>query len=873
LQQRPTLYLIDGHSYIYRAFYAIRNLSTSKGFPSNAIYGFTKMLIKIVREKKPEYMAIAFDTKGPTHRHKEYEEYKANRPAMPDTLIPQIPYIHRVVEGFRIPILMREGYEADDLIGTLASWGERQGLQVMIVSGDKDMLQLVTPHVMVYDTMKERVFDKSHVQEKFGVGPEGVVEVMGLMGDASDNIPGVPGIGEKTAIRLISEYQTIDNLLAHLDQIKKPKLREMLEVYGDQAQLSRKLATIQRDCPIECGLDDLKFTEADSDELSSIFQELEFTHLHKEFSRRPSTPMDPSTFSLFKDEASLNKFLQRTIEFKSLVLSWLTLEPGKPMVSEITGVFLYIPGKEGGYLPIPKDSEKKKVLLDRLRPVFEARGLEKIGHNLKEGVILFKRLGISIEPLGFDSMVAAYLINPGRSDYSLEALSLNVLGEGWKEEGREDVEEGEKSSLRAFRVWQLFQKLRPELEEMDLISLFSDIEMPLISVLGRMEMHGFKLDSPFLMEMSKELDIQLQGLIEKIYRLAGEKFNINSPKQLQEILFNKLNLTPIKKTKTGFSTNEAVLTQLAFQHELPAEIINYRQLSKLKSTYVDALPQLVHPETGRLHTSLHQTVAATGRLSSSDPNLQNIPIRTEIGRRIREAFIVEKGNVLLSADYNQIELRILAHMSKDQELVQAFRAGEDIHLRTAMEIFSLPANAITGEMRRSAKTVNFGIIYGQGPYGLASQIGVSQQEAKRYIDRYFALYSGVKAFMDKTIKDARENNFVTTLFKRRRYISDLQAQNNAARGFGERIAINTPIQGTAADLIKIAMIQIDRCLMEESLATKMILQVHDELLFEVPESEVGRVQHLVRKEMEGVFPLDVPLKVDLGMGKNWAEAH
>jgi DNA polymerase-1 len=613
--------------------------------------------------------------------------------------------------------------------------------------------------------------------------------------------------------------------------------------------------------------------ESDGAALFALFQELEFTSLLKEFSSKSSPEKTPPVFQRLQDPTSLNRFLDRLRQRGCFVLSLETGGPALPMESDLLGLALLVPEGEGGYIPLNRNRKEREQFLETLHPILEEKTIEKKGHDLKGAVVLFNRLGINLQGLAFDTMIAAYLINPGRSDYTLETLSLELLGKELVGDTPMERPEGEGAYLRSVQTLQLVQHLKSQLSAHGLESLFIEMEMPLIPVLARMEMNGFKLDVSFLEGMSKEFERQLQGLMERIYQLAGEEFNINSPKQLQEILFRKLNLTPIKKTKTGYSTDEGVLIQLSLQHELPAEILNYRQLTKLKSTYVDALPRLVHPRTGRLHTSLNQTVAATGRLSSSDPNLQNIPIRTDVGRRIREAFIVEEGNLLLSADYNQIELRILAHMSGDERLVEAFRNGEDIHLRTAVEIFGLPSAVITSEMRRAAKTVNFGIIYGVSPYGLAAQLGVSQSEAKKYIDNYFVHYAGVKEFINRTIEEARKNGFVTTFFNRRRSVADLQSQEVATRGFGERIAINTPIQGSAADLIKLAMIRIDQKLRESALSTMMILQIHDELLFEVPEQEMEQVKALVCEAMEGIYPLKVPLKVDLGTGRNWAEAH
>ncbi len=739
---QKSFYIIDGSSYIFRAYFGIRELSNSNGLPTNAVYGFIKMIQKIVNEKTPDYLAIAFDTKGPTFRHTAYTEYKAHRPTMPDQLSVQIPYIHRAVEAYGIFSIFREEYEADDIIGTLAKKGEAGELNVTIVSGDKDMFQLISPGITVYDTMKEKCFTEADVQARFGVPPSQLIEIMGLMGDTADNIPGVFGVGEKTAIDLIGQWGTIENLLSNLDQVKRPKLRASLENEKEMARLSRSLATIDTNCPIDFNLEMYKIAPPNMDTLIPLLEELEFSSLLKEIKQND----------------------------------------------------------------------------DRF-PI-EALGNDK---------------NTTATP---EMMIADYLLNPTKRDHSatenMEQLSLLLAKKG-------------------------------------LSSLYFDIEIPLMAVLLEIEQAGVKIDVSLLKAMSSDLEQTLTELTKKIYALAGREFNINSPKQLGVILFDELHLPPLRKTKTGYSTDEEVLTHLAVQHELPAEILNYRQGAKLKSTYVDVLPTLVDTNH-RVHTKLNQTVTATGRLSSTDPNLQNIPVVGEWGRRIRQAFIVEQGCLLLTADYNQIELRILAHLSQDSALINAFKTGEDIHLKTASEIFSLPKEVITKEMRRVGKTVNFGIVYGISPFGLAANLGISQKEAKRYIDLYFAHYLGVKEFIGKTIQESTQRGYVTTLCNRRRDIPELSNTNRKVREMGERLAVNTPIQGSAADIIKLAMISISKWMKERDVKSQMILQVHDELLFEVPEGEIVFMQEKVALFMESAMPLSVPLKVDLGVGTNWWEA-
>lgn len=867
----PELYLIDGSSYIYRAYFAIRGLSTSKGLPTNAIYGFTNMLIKILKEKAPQLLAIAFDPKGPTKRHEAYEAYKAQRPAMPDALSVQIPYIHRIVEVFRIPILLKGGYEADDVIGTVARKAERDGYEVIIVTGDKDMLQLVTPRIRVYDPMKDKLYGEPEVIERFGVPPSRIVEIMALMGDSIDNIPGVSGIGEKTAKDLISTFGTVENLLGHLDEVKKPKLRSLLEEQADNARLSRELALILKDLPVEISYDDLRLSEPDYQKMTELFRELEFSSLLKALA--PSRlQADGENYQTITRETELIPLL-KTIADSGRFSIYIEGDSPDSMTSEITGIALSVKEKEAWYLPVTNKNFPAGLTLDQLKghlgPYLENQGVQKYSHDIKRHLILLRRSGLKPEGFVFDTMIASYLLNPGRADHGMESIALEYLQSSM-------ITEKEPPGLflcqRADFIGRLVETLGKRLLKTGVMELFTDIEIPLAGILADMEMAGVKVDRDILEGLSKEMDRDMTGICQRIYAIAGEEFNINSPKQLAVILFDKLGLKPVKRTKTGYSTDEGVLTELALRHELPAEILAYRQLAKLKSTYVDALLGLIHPATGRVHTSFSQAVTATGRLSSRNPNLQNIPIRTEMGQRIREAFVAEAGGVLLSADYSQIELRILAHMSGDEVLIAAFQRGEDIHTRTAAEIFGLSPEEITPEMRRRAKAVNFGIVYGISPFGLASDLGISQQEAKEYIDNYFAQHRGVKAFIEKTLEKAMEEGYVTTLLRRRRYLPELASSDNSIRQFGERIAINTPVQGSAADLIKLAMINIHRRIQSEGLKGRMILQVHDELLLEVPSEELDTMQRLVVAEMEEVIPLAVPLKVDTGVGKNWREA-
>lgn len=883
------LFIIDGNSYIYRAFYAVRGLSTSSGLPTNAVFGFANMLLKVIKEKTPDYFAVAFDPKGPTRRHSEFADYKAHRPPMPRDLVPQIPYIHRLVQAFRIPVFVIEGQEADDVIATIATQARGMGMEVTIVTGDKDILQLVGPGITVYDTLKEKTYGPKEVEERFGVPPEQMVEIIGLMGDQTDNIPGVPGIGEKTAQALIKQYGTIENVLAHAAEISKPRLRQSLLEFSSLARQSRELALLHKDVPIDLNFDSLRLKQPDNAELLSLFRELEFTSLLKIVAPEPSAAGEYRTVLKEEEFRDLVRLLEASAEF-SLDTETTSIDP---MRAELVGISVAIEPHRAWYIPIghsypdaPSQLDQEMVL-SGLKPVLENPGIRKIGQNMKYDLLVLRRYGIRIAGAYFDTMIASYVLNPNKPSHSLDALALeylnykvttfsDVTGTGKKQISfaAVDIETATRySGEDADIALRLKRELELRLRDHGLERLFYDMEMPLMEVLVEIEQTGVKIDAVFLATVGKRLEAEIEKAAQIIYELAGQEFNINSPKQLGEILFGKLGLSPTKRTKTGFSTNVEVLEELSRIHPLPAEILNYRTLVKLKSTYVDALPAMINPNTGRLHTTFNQAVTATGRLSSSEPNLQNIPIRTEAGREIRKAFIAEQGSRIISADYSQIELRILAHLSKDPGLVRTFQEDEDVHTRTASEIFGLPEDEITPEMRRKAKAVNFGIIYGISAFGLAQNIGVSNTEAKRYIESYFSRYPKVREFIDRTIEEAKTRGYVTTLFGRRRFIPELSSNVASVRSFGERTAVNTPIQGTAADIIKLAMIRIHRRLKEEALKTKMILQVHDELVFEAPEEEIERAKVIIKEGMEGVAELSVPIRVDIGVGMNWDEAH
>jgi DNA polymerase-1 len=887
-----TVYLIDGNSYAYRAFYAIKELSTTRGFSTNAIYGFINMLLKIIREKKPDGVVVSFDSPAPTKRHAIFEEYKAHRPATPHGLVEQMPHIKRLISAFHIKIFELPGYEADDIIGTVAKRLSSEGKSVFIVTADKDMLQLVGRDIKIYDPMKDKFFDEEYIKDKFGVGPERVTEFMALTGDTVDNIPGIKGIGEKTAKELLSGVSSIEELLGNTNLIKKEKLRRLIAENTDMVKLSQTLATIDTSVPLDFQLEEIRLKEPDWPLLLSLFREFEFSSLMK------LIPANIFRESAYETVFSPNRLqeIAEIIESATIKEFSFSIEPsvkggGTARISNsIVGLALTLDKDSPFYIPLSHaytgaiSQIGREDMVKILSPVFEDEKISKIGHNLKYDTLILKGQGISLKGTLFDTMIASYLINPSKQGYTLEEVTIEYLSKKkrtlteviGKRSSFAEVPIDEAASYAADAVTIIFELkeiLFNKLKEENLMGVYSNIEMPLIQVLADMEEAGVKVDTERLSHIAKELERELDGIQRRIYFLAGEEFNINSPKQLSRVLFQSLGFQPTKKTKTGFSTELSVLEELAASHELPREVLNYRSLNKLKTTYVDALPQLVNPKTGRIHTSFNQTTTATGRLSSSDPNLQNIPIRGDWGRRIRETIIAEEGNILLSADYSQVELRILAHLSQDEGLLDAFKNDIDIHTRTASELFGFPIDKVTSEMRRIAKTVNFGVIYGISPFGLSETLSISREDAKKYIEQYFVRHPGVKRYIDETLAGAKSKGYVVTLFGRRRSIPELKNQNSTVRQQGERLAINSPIQGTAADIIKIAMIQILRDFRDRCLKARMILQVHDELLFELPLQEYETVRSIVRGKMEKAAELSVPIRVDIGHGNNWAEAH
>jgi len=836
------LFLIDATAFCYRAYYALSGMSTVSGQPTNAVYGFLNILNKILKEQKPDYLVCCFDISRDTFRLQKFAQYKMQRPPMPDGLSSQIPIIKEIVAAYGISIFEKKGFEADDIIAELARKAAAKKLRVTIVSSDKDILQLVNSRVSVFNPYKDSgvLYDEKKVAEVFGVSPEMTADVIALMGDDADNIPGVPGIGEKTAEKLILEFGSLEKLLKNIAKVNPEKIKNAISGNIERIKLNKELITLNEKVGIVLNLKKVKFDNPDYKRLSGIFKRLEFKSLLKEL---PDTGED--AFEVKLDNLNSG-------ELKGLL-------KGSPELA------LYGDNKEGLFFSIGDKIFNAESAAGELDALISDNRIKKTGFDLKKlKVALFKQ-GLVLNGLDFDVMIAAYLLNPSRSSYALIDLALENLGEFFREEKLE-----EKNALSL--VVKLKPVLKKALEEKGLFGLFTDLEMPLVSVLAEMEQEGIKLDLQLLKELSRDIEKKLIKLIADIYESSGTQFNINSPKQLGQVLFEKLSLPVIKKTKTGPSTDEEVLRRLSQKHALPALLLEYRQLTKLKNTYVDALPKLVSPETGRVHTSFNQTGTETGRLSSSNPNLQNIPIKTDIGSRIRQAIIASgKDNCLLSCDYSQIELRVLAHLCGDKTLVEAFHSNQDIHRLTASLIYNISESEVVDNMREVAKRVNFGIVYGQSSYGLSKDLGIPVMQAQDFIDAYFLRYPKVREFIDSQIHKARSEGFVTTLMGRRRYIPEINSKNMGIRQFAERQAVNTPIQGTASDLIKMAMVKIAEQIKKSGLKSKMILQIHDELVFDLPIEELDVLSRMVKEEMEQVRKLDVPIKIDMKKGKNWLD--
>jgi DNA polymerase-1 len=874
-KNRKTLFLIDGMSQIFRAFYGLPPLSTSKGVPTNATRGFTSMLRKVIQTYRPDYIGVAFDMAGPTFRHESFADYKKDRPDMPEDLVAQLPYIRQVCAVLRVPILQSEKFEADDIIGTLARQAEQQGLDVVIVSQDKDMFQLVGDQIRTLRATRdggEVVCDASKVEELMGLPPEKIIDYLGLCGDSVDNIPGAPGIGEKGAKKLLAEFGSLEALLEQWDKVPNRRYSTSLRDNREIILKSQELASIRTDVPVELNLEELQLDPPDRQAAIALFKELEFNTLIKEFEGQAAADQPkemamagvvaavPVSYPALKTVEEVRQWIQKARDGKTIALA-VAQESANLWGGSVSGIGI---GGEHCGAVLVEIGQGDFLERSGLAALLGDATIQKQIHDSKLAKLILERWAdVRLEGVCDDTLLMSYLLDANEGNHSLERIVRRTMDQ--------DLPAG--AAAAADFTCRLAPLLKRQIEVLGLQEVYESIELPLAAVLARVEQNGMRVDEKVLGGLSTEFEFKLSELTGEIYKLAGTEFNINSPKQLGEVLFEKLNLPAGRKSKKSgqYSTAIEVLEELAESYELPRLILDYRQVAKLKSTYVDALPKLIDPHTGRIHTSLNQTVAATGRLSSTEPNLQNIPVRTELGRKIRSAFIPEENHLLLSADYSQIELRLLAHFSKDPVLMEAFQRGEDIHARTAQEIFGVPRLMQTEEHRRQAKAINFGIVYGLSAFGLARQLGISNSEAKNYIDAYFARYQGVKQFIDRTIAETRKSGEVRTLFGRLRRIPDINSRNPNLRGFSERTAVNTPLQGTAADLIKLAMIRLDRKLAAEKAQTKMILQVHDELVFEVLEGDLAALRKLVKQEMEHVCRLRVPLIVEISVGQNWRD--
>ncbi|MCT4606661.1 MAG: DNA polymerase I [Marinisporobacter sp.] len=879
--------IIDGNSLINRTFYALPELTTKDGTHTNAVYGFVNVLYRIFEDYKPDYMTVAFDKKAPTFRHKEYDAYKAGRKKMPSELAEQIPILKEVLDAFKIHRVEIEGFEADDLIGTIAKFCENENIYPFIITGDRDALQLVSDKTKVLITKKGiselEVYTEKEVLEKYSVTPKEFIDLKGLMGDKSDNIPGVPGVGEKTATKLINEFKNIENLLKNIDQVSRVKLREKLEEYASQAVLSKKLATIITDVPVEMSLEEFKMEEPDTEKLVNLFKRLEFRKLvHRvkpkgEEKENKKQQIKTNIVESIEEVKGIKEKIREDGELCFKIFSdAIDLRNDK-----IIGIHMLV-GEESFFINI----KEKVELLQELKDVFEEDDIKKYGHEIKKDRFVLKENDISLNNIYFDAGVALYLIEPTRKSYEISQLAYeyldenilseeDLLGKGKKKIGFDElpieklITYGVGFCDTVRRIKKIFIE---KLKEYDLEKLYYEIELPLIEVLADMEFEGFMVDQKKLRELGTELDEKIENLTKEIFSEAGETFNINSTKQLGQILFEKLELPPIKKTKTGYSTNVEVLEKLYNKHNIIPKIIEYRQLVKIKSTYVDGLMGVINQATQKIHSSFNQTVTATGRISSTEPNLQNIPIKLDIGRQIRKVFVpTNEDYLLLDADYSQIELRVLAHIANDEHLIEAFSKEQDIHASTASKVFDVSIDEVSSLQRSRAKAVNFGIVYGISDYGLSENLHITKKEAQKYIDEYFSQYTGVKEYMENIVIEGKEKGYVTTLLNRRRYIPELKAKNYNVRSFGERTAMNTPIQGTAADIIKIAMICVDRELKNKKLRSKLILQVHDELIIEVHKDELEEVRKILKEQMENAIDLKVSLKIDMHEGKSWYE--
>ena len=899
-QKLKKLFIIDGYAILYRAHYAlIRNpLITSYGFHTSALFGFTNQLIKIIKDENPDYLVCAFDSKEKTFRHKIYSDYKANRPEMPEELQKQIPHLWELLDGMNIPVLRKPGYEADDIIGTVTESVLDKKIQSYIVSGDKDFMQLINDKIFLYTPGKRNsapdIYDKDGVIKKWGLPPEKIIDLLALMGDSSDNVPGVAGVGVKTAVKLLKEYDNIESVLDNASKISNKRVHNGLMNGRDKAFLSKELVTIIKDVDVDTNVENFLLKSFDQEALGKKFEELEFYALLKYLAidaPEKITKKEEKNYQTILDLKALKEMVDELKNAKYVSIDLETTSVN-PMLAEIVGISVSYNKNSAFYIPILYPEKKKnnfgdndlEVALSIMKEFLENKDIRKIGQNIKYDALILYRHGVKVSNIFLDTMIAAHILNPAAKSYKLDALSIeflnynmvpieDLIGKG-KDQITMDLVPLDKISYYAAEdadiVFQLAEIFAPKLEENGQLNFFADIEMPLIDVLMKMENEGVYVDEDLLNEMSLNIGERLDLLVKEIYNIAEEEFNINSTQQLAKILFDDLKLTQIKKR----STAENVLKELVNEHELPELILSYRKLNKLKNTYIDALPASINKNTKRIHSTFNQTIAATGRLSSTGPNFQNIPIRTVDGREIRKSFIAQQKNWgIFSADYSQIELRIMAHLSEDKELCKAFKDNLDIHDRTASLIYNVPLDDVQPEMRRTAKVINFGIMYGAGPFRISQELGISRKAAQEIIKQYFIQYSGIQNYIDDTLSKARSDNYVETILGRRRYVWDVNSENALKKQAAERVAINMPIQGSAAELIKIAMIDIQKNIENDKLNSKMILQIHDELLFEYPLDEEEHLISMVKKSMENAMSLKVPIIVDYGFGKDWFEAH
>ncbi len=889
----PPIILVDGSSYLYRAFHAMPGLNNSEGQPTGAIYGVINMTRSLLKQYQPEYIAMVFDAKGKTFRNDLYEEYKANRPPMPDEMRSQVPFLYEIIEAMGLPLLVIEGVEADDVIGTLAAQAMENSADVLISTGDKDMAQLVNQHVTLVNTMDNRVTDVDGVTARFGVPADKFIDYLTLVGDTADNIPGVPKVGPKTAVKLLEEFGDLDTLMKRADEVKG-KLGENLRDSLEFLPLSRDLVTIRCQLDLPLKLDELKINEADEARLKDLYARLQFKTWLTELGGANDELSAEAEYDTVLDQSSLDDWLNKIQQEGIFAFDTETTDLDA-MQAEIVGLSFAVEAGKAAYVPLTHDYPGAPQQLDRgqvlqqMKPLLENEEIKKIGQNLKYDMKVLANHAIALNGIEHDTMLESYVLDNTSSRHDMDTLAMkhlghktihfeDIAGKGKKQLKFNDIALEQASPYAAEDAditLRLHERLWPALEKHEKLTfIYREIEMPLLPILARVERNGVRIDAGMLKRQSSELAQGIVDLERQAHKAAGQEFNLGSPAQLQDILFNKLGLPVIKKTPKGQpSTAEAVLQELAPDYELPRVILEYRSMSKLRSTYTDKLPLMINPRTGRVHTSYHQAVAATGRLSSSDPNLQNIPVRSKQGRRIRQAFIPDDGFLMVSADYSQVELRIMAHLSGDEGLLKAFSEGADIHKATASEVFAIPLDEVTIDQRRSAKAINFGLIYGMSAFGLAQQLNIERGEAQEYIDLYFDRYPGVKIYMDETRKLAHEQGYVETVYGRRLYLPEINSGNGMRRQYAERTAINAPMQGTAADLIKMAMISVDKWIRHEAPDVRMIMQVHDELIFEVPDGQIADASDKIQALMTGVADLRVPLLVDVGVGANWDEAH